>query len=101
MKAAVENLAIINSNKKILMLGAMMEMGSESINEHKALIDLIKKFNWFDVVLVGGDFKSTHENFKYFDTASEAAEWFKEQTPEDAYILIKGSRSMQMEKILQ
>jgi UDP-N-acetylmuramoyl-tripeptide--D-alanyl-D-alanine ligase len=52
------------------------------------------------VVLVGGDFLKTKHLYKKFNSPSEAGEWLKNQNVEDAYLLIKGSRSMQMEKVL-
>jgi UDP-N-acetylmuramoyl-tripeptide--D-alanyl-D-alanine ligase len=82
------------------MLGAMMELGKESVEEHHSIVDLINQYNWKKIVLVGGDFSKISHHHTYFDTASKAAEWFAEQEFEDCHILIKGSRSMQMEKIL-
>lgn len=100
MKAAIENFAKIDAPKKMLMLGAMAELGPESITEHKALVSLIQKHKWEKVVLVGGDFEKTHENFLFFKNSSEAKNWLQNQLIVNTYILIKGSRSMQMEKLL-
>ena len=101
MKAAIENFAGIKSENKILLLGGMMEMGEDSILEHLQLIELIKKYSWKNVVLVGGDFENVIHPFIYFDTSAKARLWFQEQKLQDHIILIKGSRSMQMEKILE
>jgi UDP-N-acetylmuramoyl-tripeptide--D-alanyl-D-alanine ligase len=101
MKVAIENMVKIPSDIKVLMLGAMMELGEASEAEHQALIDLIKKYNWDKVVLVGRDFLKLMHPFISLNSSAEAAEWLKEQQLHDAYILVKGSRSMQMEKILQ
>jgi UDP-N-acetylmuramoyl-tripeptide--D-alanyl-D-alanine ligase len=100
MKAAIENFAKIDAPKKMLMLGAMAELGPESITEHKVLVGLIQKHKWENVVLVGGDFEKTHENFLFFKNSSEAKNWLQNQLIVNTYILIKGSRSMQMEKLL-
>lgn len=100
MKVAIENFARIYAGDKILLLGGMMELGEESYQEHKAILQLIDIYQWKKVVLVGGDFKEVHGNYTYFNNASEAALWFGQQHFENAYILIKGSRSMQMERIL-
>lgn len=100
MKAAIENIAKMQANRKILMLGAMMELGEESIAEHKKIIELIGDYHWDKVVLVGGDFGKSNHPYIFLNNSSEAGNWLKEQSPEDAYILIKGSRSMHMEKIL-
>src|SRR6185436_19484148 len=56
MKLAIENFGRKNSENKILMLGAMAELGQQSLQEHQGIIDLIKKYSWKEVVLVGGDF---------------------------------------------
>ena len=100
MKAAIENLAGFQNQNKLLLLGGMMELGNESIAEHRAIIELIAKYTWKKVVLVGGDFKNTPHPFIYFETAEEAGKWLKEQQITGSIILVKGSRSMQMEKVL-
>jgi UDP-N-acetylmuramoyl-tripeptide--D-alanyl-D-alanine ligase len=101
MKLAIENLAKLPAENKVLMLGGMMELGADSMQEHAAIIDLIRQYNWKDVVLVGGDFLKVSHPFHQFNNSREAAEWFKQQQLKNGYILIKGSRSMQMEKVLE
>ncbi len=101
MKAAIDNFAKLHASKKILMLGGMMEVGEESVQEHQQLLSLIQSHPWNQVVLVGGDFAKTTHPFIYFPNAEAAKEWFNRQTFTDAHILIKGSRSMRMEKILE
>ena len=100
MKAAIENFANMPGNKKVLMLGGMMELGNESIYEHESLVNLINKHPWHKVVLVGNDYKNLPENFMHFSNASEAKAWYKQQALTNAQVLIKGSRSMQMEKVI-
>lgn len=100
MKAAIENFAKLPYPSKILMLGAMAELGDDSLREHEALINLISQYNWDKVVLVGGDFLKITHPFISFRNADEAAQWFREQTFSQKAILVKGSRSMQMEKVL-
>ena len=100
MKAAIENFAKINAPGKVLMLGAMMELGDESIAEHRSIVELLKQQAW-KVVLVGGDYAKVDHPFIYFNNSSEAGRWLKDQQLEDTYILIKGSRSMKMEQVLE
>lgn len=100
MKLAIENLSKIPAENKILVLGAMMELGPESKKEHEAIVSLIKNHAWKKVILVGGDFEGISDTFMYFKNAAEAGEWFKQQKPEESSLLIKGSRSMKMETIL-
>lgn len=101
MKVAIENIAGIDSDLKVLMLGGMMELGDESLNEHQNVVDIIKKYNWNKVVLVGGDFGKIEHPFLYFNTSTEAGDWFKQQDFKNTYFLIKGSRSIKMEKITE
>jgi UDP-N-acetylmuramoyl-tripeptide--D-alanyl-D-alanine ligase len=100
MKAAIENFSHLHADKKVLMLGGMMELGAESIQEHKNILDLIKQYNWEKVVLVGGDFGKITHDFIFFPNSSAAKDWFVQQAFNKTHVLIKGSRSMQMEKIL-
>lgn len=100
MKAAIENLAALPGNNKVLILGGMAEMGSDSIKEHTSLIRLISQYKWKQVVLVGKDFVDLPEGYLHFESSSSAAAWYKKQRFEDTSILVKGSRSLQMEKVL-
>lgn len=123
MKVAIENFARIHAERKIVLLGGMMELGAESIAEHKALVELIASLGFKEVVLVGGDFIYTKDLFEqyngasnsntnnitankvgpiftYKDNALEAREWLAALNPQNCYILIKGSRSMKMEQVL-
>jgi UDP-N-acetylmuramoyl-tripeptide--D-alanyl-D-alanine ligase len=100
MKVAVENFAAMQGDNKILMLGGMMELGEESEYEHSQLVELIQRFDWKAVVLVGQGFKTFANQYHYFDNSVEAAQWFKSQNLHNCQVLIKGSRSMKMERII-
>jgi UDP-N-acetylmuramoyl-tripeptide--D-alanyl-D-alanine ligase len=100
MKAAIENFAALKAESKMLFLGGMMELGEGSIQEHREIIQLIQNYNWKEVVLVGGDYKNVQHSFQYFSNVSEAKDWFQKQNFQNSYMLVKGSRSMQMEKLL-
>ena len=101
MRVAIENFARMKGDNKILLLGGMAELGDTSLQEHEGLIDLINKFEWKDVVLVGGDFLKTKNHFKKFKDSVEAGQWLREQNFQDVYMLVKGSRSMKMERVVE
>lgn len=101
MRAAIENFAGITAPKKVLLLGAMMELGPDSIKEHQALADLLQQQHWDAVVLVGGDFKKIQHPYIYLDDAATARNWLQQQQFTDTYLLVKGSRSTGMEKVIQ
>ena len=101
MKAAIENFAKMDGVDKVLMLGGMMELGSESLYEHQTLINLINNYQWKEVVLVGGDFNKAVHSFTFFEKSVDAATWYKNKKFTHCHILIKGSRSTAMEKVLE
>lgn len=101
MKLAIENMARMSTSRsKWLLLGAMKEMGDSCIQEHQALADLAKDLGFINVVLVGSEFEKVQHDFVQFDDASLARDWLKSHLPQDAIILIKGSRGSAMEAIL-
>jgi len=100
MKVAIDNFANIPSTQKIICLGGMKELGADSMQEHQDLIDYLQKFEWKQVILVGGDFKDCSHPFLYFDQTEEAQKWLLAQQFQQHHILIKGSRGIQMEKIM-
>jgi UDP-N-acetylmuramoyl-tripeptide--D-alanyl-D-alanine ligase len=108
MKVAIENFAKLKADRKIVLLGGMMELGEDSIAEHQALIEQLVALGFKEVVLVGGDFAFAHASttqiqttpFTYLPNAQAANEWLKQLNPQNAYILVKGSRSMKMEQVL-
>ena len=101
MKAAIENFAAMQGDKKILLIGSMMELGNESEKEHAAIISLIDQYKWDAVVLVGKNFNEVKHSYVNFENAGLAQNWLKNQHIENSQILVKGSRSMQMEKVLE
>src|SRR5258708_415225 len=102
MRAAIENFARqpTDWSSKILVLGAMAELGPESVNEHKGIVDLIRHYAWAQVVLVGGDFLKVDHPYLSLADSAEAGEWYREAGIKNAWLLIKGSRSSKMEAVL-
>lgn len=101
MRSAITNFAGIDAGHKILMLGAMAELGEASIAEHEAIVQLIAQHEWKAVLLTGGDFLKIKHPYHSAADAEGATAWLKNNLCEQAYILVKGSRSMQMEKVMQ
>lgn len=97
MKAAITNFASITADKKYLWLGGMKEMGTEETYEHDELIRFVKGYSWVEVLLVGMEFKRDDNAYKWFLTSAEAAAYVLQTQPQQATILIKGSRGSKME----
>jgi UDP-N-acetylmuramoyl-tripeptide--D-alanyl-D-alanine ligase len=100
MKLAIENFANSKGESKILMLGAMAELGTDSIKEHQDIVKQISKYQWKDVCLVGGDFLKFDHTFRGMNNADEAGDGTKQKLS-NVFILVKGSRSTGMEKVLE
>jgi UDP-N-acetylmuramoyl-tripeptide--D-alanyl-D-alanine ligase len=100
MTLAIENFAKANENNKVLVLGAMAELGTASLQEHEQIVATIQKYEWKAVLLVGGDFLKIQHPYLSFSNAEEAGQWLQDLQPEDSYLLVKGSRSTGMEKAI-
>ena len=100
MKLAIDNIAKIDNPHKVLMLGAMAELGDESIHEHKKILQQIAQHQWQHVVLVGSNFASLPNSYINLENSDAAKNWYNNQQLQNCTVLIKGSRSTLMEKIV-
>lgn len=103
MQHALENFSKSTNKKKIVLLGDMFELGEFATQEHQRIADLAMDLNFDKIILVGNEFYKTksNESVLKFDNVEIAQQWYKQQDFTDAMLLLKGSRSMQMERIVQ
>ena len=101
MKAALENFIEMNGDNKVLILGDMLELGAASKEEHQNIVQLIEENHFAQVLLVGQLFSETKNLAQCFPSNIEAIEWLKGKPIEKAHILIKGSRGIRLEKIVE
>ena len=101
MEVAINNLQLFKGSK-LAILGAMMELGEFSEAEHYKIAELASKCKLDKVILVGDYFKNAATQFGFFyaENAVEAKVLFEKLNVEDATILLKGSRSIVLEKII-
>ena len=78
----------------------MAELGNDSVQEHEQLISLIDQYPFTKVVLVGKYFDDISHKYVHLPDSEAAKEWLRQQQLSHATILVKGSRSMQMEKVI-
>jgi UDP-N-acetylmuramoyl-tripeptide--D-alanyl-D-alanine ligase len=97
MKLAIENFIRFPVTDKVLLLGAMAELGASGIEEHENIIHQIGSNKWKEVVLVGGDFQKIKHPYRGFANSKEAGKWLASHSFQDTAFLVKGSRSMRME----
>jgi len=102
MQVAIENFRQVKALHKMVILGDMLELGDESHAEHLAVVNLVEDSGFDQVIFVGPDFKKTvGGRFTCFTASDEAREWLLKQEIKDYTILVKGSRGIQMEKVLE
>lgn len=105
MLEALKNFEKIEANNKVVILGQMMELGKYSQEEHQKIFASVNGDNWQQAKKVfvgkGFDFLKTDSSVLWFEKTDEVKEWFKQQQFENSYILIKGSRKNELEKILK
>lgn len=103
MNAAIENFAQMQKTDKWVILGDMLELGDESEKEHKQIIELLKQKNIQRAILVGPHFmKAADKTFtNLFSTSEEALNYLKSFPVHNATILVKGSRGIKLEKLVE
>jgi UDP-N-acetylmuramoyl-tripeptide--D-alanyl-D-alanine ligase len=102
MQLAIENFRQVNVPHKMVILGDMLELGKESLTEHMAIVNIVTESGFERVVFVGPDFKSAAiDKFPCFDNSDKACEWLQQEHIKGFTILVKGSRGIKMEKVLE
>ncbi|MDR0605532.1 MAG: UDP-N-acetylmuramoyl-tripeptide--D-alanyl-D-alanine ligase [Bacteroidales bacterium] len=101
MELAICNLAKIQTSPKSLLLGDMFELGESSVKEHQRIVDLIRKYSFDTVYLLGEAFAKTNADTSWvYTNAEQLSIALKKTLPENTTLLIKGSRAMKMELFL-
>lgn len=121
MDAALTNFAMVEADYKVAMLGDMLELGEESLNEHIAVLQKALSVGLDSICLVGAEFtkaldmirnggteddslssmaRAAYEDARSFGTSHELAEWIAGHPVSGATVLIKGSRGTRMEKVI-
>ena len=103
MKAAIENFISLEGDSKMMILGDMFELGKESLQEHKNVISLLQNNLNVEVFFIGNDFYSNQidsKNIQFFQTFEQFKNYFSTLKINNKTILIKGSRGMALERIL-
>lgn len=104
MKAAIENLAAMKADKKVLMLGDMYELEGEAEKEHKAIGQLIREKKFDSVYLCGKLFKSALDvipEAKFFETKNALTDELRKNPLKDSTILVKASRGIGLETVVE
>ena len=103
MEAAIQNLSNLSAVKKVAVLGDMFELGNDSAMEHQKIADLVIESDIDLVYLIGEAFAKTEISKKevfLVKSFEEFTELFKQQSFKDTTFLIKASRGMALERVL-
>ncbi len=101
MQAALENFNQLKESNKIVFLGDMFELGNDSEKEHQYIAKLATSYNFQNVYLIGKAFSTTRvKNAFIYDSFEAFKASNKHLKINDSTILIKGSRGMALERIL-
>jgi UDP-N-acetylmuramoyl-tripeptide--D-alanyl-D-alanine ligase len=103
MEAALKAFSEASYPAKTAILGDMLELGAESDEEHLKILQLLHDINLDQVYLVGPRFTrlNTTREFICFTDAALASLWLLHHKLENATILIKGSRGIKLEKLIE
>ncbi|MDI5899022.1 UDP-N-acetylmuramoyl-tripeptide--D-alanyl-D-alanine ligase [Flavobacterium yafengii] len=103
MAVAIENFLQLESQNKVMILGDMFELGAESQQEHKAIVDLLSDEDKVKCYFIGAAFytnKQEKSNFWFYSTFEEFSNDLPTTEFDASTILIKGSRGMALERTL-
>lgn len=103
MAAALENLESMAASNKVAILGDMFELGTLSAEEHQQLVEKLSILKIDQIYLVGRNFyeTSTSGRINKYRDFGEFKNDFNPAAIEDSLILIKGSRGMALERIME
>lgn len=105
MEAAVKNFIHSRAKNKMLILGDMLELGDMALTEHEYLLKMLMEAGLKKVYLVGDNFRkaitTTGYDYPVFPDVFALNKYIKNNPPHGAYIMLKGSRGMKLEEVVE
>jgi UDP-N-acetylmuramoyl-tripeptide--D-alanyl-D-alanine ligase len=107
MKAALENFEKMLVENKVVILGDMLELGNFSEEKHTEIVDLVRNMNFQQVLFCGQAFYNSknvnlsNKLFYFFETKEILKQYLKDNILKNSYLLIKGSRGMGLESLVE
>ncbi|MFA6769616.1 MAG: UDP-N-acetylmuramoyl-tripeptide--D-alanyl-D-alanine ligase [Bacteroidales bacterium] len=107
MKAALENFMEIKTSSKGVIIGDMLELGKDSVEEHKAILNIVEKMNLKYIFIIGKEFANAAKGDKYFaekaifkENSEKLKEYLSKNKLNNTTLLVKGSRGIKLETVL-
>ena len=90
----------IESSQKLVILGDMLELGASSEVEHQAIVDYLESKS-LKAILVGKCYQKTKSGFTTFKDTLQLIPYLKQDGLENSLVLLKGSRGIKLEMLLE
>ena len=103
MKLSIQSFMKFKGVKKTLILGDMHEIGKTSLIEHERILNYVKNNKDLKIFFVGKIFnklKFNSERIHFFNETNELIEYFKKKMITGHTIFLKGSRKINLEKVI-
>lgn len=105
MRAAIKSfIADTSHSNKVLILGDMLELGKYSDKEHQEIVDIVSAYTSLKVYLVGANFintKTESNHIALYESRDALEEFLQKEPLNEAYVLLKGSRGIALEKLIK
>lgn len=101
VKVALENFSEIQAENKLFIIGDMLELGENTLTYHQEIISMTKELK-LQGVFVGSIFMqlAKKNNVVAFPSTDKAKDFFSTASPKNNLILLKGSRGIGLEKLV-
>ena len=100
MMAALENFKAMELPAKGVILGDMLELGLQSAEEHRRIVEFLKQAQFEFVYLVGKQFGAAADQFQQFETTAALMSYLEQHPLNNRTLLIKGSNGIGLTKVL-
>lgn len=104
MKLSLESFLNSATEPRGVILGEMLELGKFSKNEHKKIVEFIAKKEINEIIFIGNAYKKFTEkikNSRWFENSNDAQRWFRVQNFKRFTFLLKGSRGVRVENVVE
>ena len=103
MAVAIDNFLQLNALNKVMVFDDMFELGAESFQEHKAIVELLSNEKNIFSFFIGKEFYDNRidkKGFHFYATFESFSNHLQESKIENSYLLIKGSRGIPLQRTL-
>ena len=101
MKAAIDSFSTLKSAHKVIIIGDMFELGDYSLKEHQKIVDLAIEYKFDNLFFVGENFNRTETDYQKFISFEALKKHLINNPIQKSVILIKGSRGMALERVVE